>query len=518
MKNDAGYHSLRLDQVISYHAEANPDGEALIYAREAGSLHTLTWRNLDRWADAFARTLYEAGVSPGARCAVMLNDEMACVAAIYGAWRAGCVVVPIDTQWGRATISGVLRHADVHAIAGCEADARSADGILASGGVSIVPFCEAPSQDVEAVRWEGSTEQPAMIAFTSGSTAEPKGVMLRHRHLRAAYDNARRDMDLAEPRRFGCVYRLSGLGVFGSCFLLAHECGAAAVVMRELSLETARDFWHDVDRLQIDFIYLVPALIQIINRLSLPPGPGAHRPLLMTGAAPIVREAHAELQSRFGVVALNAYGLTEASFAVFFGLRDDDGRGTVSIGPARSVEARLVGNDGETIAGPGRGHMQFRGSTLTEGYFRNAEATEALFEDGWLVTGDIADRDAAGNYYIVGRQKDVVIRGGFNIYLQEVDEVLMSHKSVVTACSVGLSDPVSGEDIYALVKLKDDPDVPSETDLLSWCKAQLGKARAPRRILMSSEDLPRNGAGKIVRREAREIIVKRLSSLEAYRT
>jgi acyl-CoA synthetase (AMP-forming)/AMP-acid ligase II len=503
--------SLRLEEIIRHHAETDAESTALLYAREPFAGVRVSFGELDRWADAFAWQLRAAGLPPGGRVAVILKDDPACIAAIYGVLRAGGVFIPVDPRWGITSIMSILRHADIDLLAaGGAAEVFDQMGVDRGYESRFLPFCPAPAGPVERLPSPGTVDDLAMIAFTSGTTSGPKGVMLRHRHLRAAYAACRRDLELTEPRAFGCILRLSGLGVLGTGYLLAHDCGAAAVVLPELTLETARGFWTEAARHRIDFIYLVPALVQIVNRLAEPPAPGSHLPLVMVGAAPITPEAMSTLQTRFGARMFNCYGLTEASFAVFFGQRTKEGFGTTSIGPARGVEARLLDPSGRTIEGPGTGLLQFRGPMLSEGYWRNPEATSALFDDGWLVTGDIAERDAEGNYFIRGRQKDVVIRGGFNIHLQEVDEALLNHPAVLGACSVGVPDRIAGEDVYALVKLKEDSSALREAELLEWCRKHLGEGRSPRRIVFSEDDIPRNGAGKVVRREALAKVVGHL--------
>ncbi len=503
--------SLRLEEILRLRAKADPDGAALVYARVPFAGTTVSWGELDRWTDAFAQALRGAGVRAGDRIALVLTDDPACIAAIYGTLRAGGVVIPIDPRWGIAAIARILQHAEIHRLV-----AKSASEAFAQLGLDrayepcFVPFSAAPVEPVEAMPAAGSVDDLAMIAFTSGTTSGPKGVMLRHRHLHAAYASCTESLDLRAARRFGCILRLSGLGVLGTGYLLAHYCGATSVVLPELTLPTAHEFWTETARHEIDFIYLVPALVQLLNKLAVPARPGAHLPLVMVGAAPITPEAHETFQTRFGTRMFNCYGLTEASFAVFFGQARPDGFGTTSIGQARGVEARLLDANGRVIEGAGSGHLQFRGPMLSDGYWRNAEATRELFDDGWLVTGDLAERDDGGHYFIRGRLKDVVIRGGFNIHLQEVDEALLSHPAVLGACSVGAPDKISGEEVYALVKLKDDGTPLREAELLAWCRKRLGDGRAPRRIVYASTDIPRNGAGKVARRDALATIADRL--------
>jgi long-chain acyl-CoA synthetase len=503
--------TMRFDEIVRLRAQTTPEAAAVVYARAPFDGTIVRWSELDRWTDAFARTLHRAGVVSGDRVALVLKDDPACLAAIYGTLRAGAVVIPIDPRWGIGAIARILQHAEIHClVADRAATAFDQLGLDRGYEPGFVGFCAAPAGPVERMPVAGTVDDLAMIAFTSGTTSGPKGVVLRHRHLLEAYASCTRCLDLTAVRTFGCTLRLSGLGVLGTGYLLAHFCGATAVVLPELTLETAREFWAICARHQIDFLYLVPALIQLMTKLTQPLPPGAHLPLVMVGAAPIAPEAHEAFQVRFGARMFNCYGLTEAAFAVFFGQQRPDGFGTASIGRPRGIEARLIDGDGcvvETAAGAGL--LQFRGPMLSEGYWRHPEATREMFVDGWLVTGDLAERDADGHYFIRGRQKDVVIRGGFNIHLQEVDEALLAHPQVIGACAVGAPDKYAGEEVYALVKLKHDGAL-REAELLAWCKQRLGDGRSPRRIVYSTAEIPRNGAGKVIRRAALDQIAAHL--------
>ncbi|HEU4727011.1 MAG TPA: class I adenylate-forming enzyme family protein [Kofleriaceae bacterium] len=508
--------SLTLDEVLRQWAAHQPDAPALIYAREPSAGRTCTFAELDRLADAFASALIDAGVAPGARVAVILSDEPACLGAVYGILRAGAIVVPIDSAWGPISIASTLVHAGPVVVTAATGDALHECG-LDEYAARFLPFtiegrgsiAEDGSRGRDGitplavpVASRATDSDVAMLAFTSGTTSRPKGVVIRHRHFRAAYRAGAELLGLRRTRRFGCMFRLSGLGILGMNYFLAHEVGAATVVLPEFSLATVKTFWADARRHAVEYVYLVPAVVQIMNKVAEPLPHGEHAPamLCVTAAAPISRQNHAEFQERFGVPLRNAYGLTEASFAVFFGKTNVDGTASRSIGKAIAVQARLLGDDGREIDGPGVGALELRGPMVTDGYWQDPEATEKLMHDGWLRTGDIAERDEDGNFQICGRIKDVVIRGGFNIHLTEVEEALLAHPEVAGACAVGLPDPLTGEELYAMVQLaRVAPDAQADVQTIErWARARLGQTRAPRRIFVSDE-LPRNGAGKIVR-------------------
>jgi acyl-CoA synthetase (AMP-forming)/AMP-acid ligase II len=487
---------LKLDEVLRLRAESEPDAPALIYAREPHVGQVCTWGELDGLADAFAVRLLQRGAGAGERVAIILTDSAACIAAVYGILRIGAIVVPIDSAWGPVSIRSTLVHSSPVLLAAAETEALNECG-LHDFGPQLVTFCDQPGTERIAAR--GDVDDVAMLAFTSGTTSQPKGVAIRHRHFRAAYRAGADLLELRTVARFGCIFRLSGLGILGMHYFLAHEVGAATVVLPEFSLGTAKLFFSETQRHAIEFVYLVPAVVQIMNKVAAPPvrDLAAATPLrCVTAAAPISRQVHAEFQERFGVPLRNAYGLTEASFAVFFGEPAAGGLASPSIGQAIAVQARLVSSGGAVVTGAGNGELQIRGPMVSDGYWDNREATGSLFQDGWLRTGDLAERDAEGRYQIRGRIKDVVIRGGFNIHLAEVEETLFEHPEVCGACAVGMADAFTGEELYAAVQLSSAAgDVHT---IERWARARLGQGRAPRRIFVVPE-LPRNGAGKVVR-------------------
>jgi len=498
-----------LDAVLRLRALATPDEPVLLYTRRPLARRSVSWAALDRWADQVARELHGLGFVPGARCALPLRDEPACLASMYGALRASGVVIPIDLAWGDAAIENVLRHADVDWIVGGKQDLQSR-AVFANSlpPRRVVRFAALREGAVAPVDPKHGPEDLALIAFTSGTTSGPKGVMLTHRNLRAAYTAAHRHLDLGARRRFGCAFRLSGLGILGMNYLFAHECGAATVVLPELTPATAPGFWANVQRERIDFLYLVPPVVRALNRLARRPADRHPALLVVSSAAPISQAAMEEFQDRFDVPLRNVYGLTEASFAVFFGVLDCAGRGTVSIGPARSLEARIVDRNDRPIEGPAEGQLEIRGPTVSMGYWKNSRATAEIFHDGWLRTGDVAFRDGAGFFFIRGRSKEVVIRGGFSIHLAEVDEALLAHPSVLEAAAVPVEDRLYGEGLLACVRVADSGD-PSIADvLLRWARVRLGPSRAPRRIVVTEEPLPRTSTGKVVRSQVWEIILR----------
>jgi long-chain acyl-CoA synthetase len=214
-------------------------------------------------------------------------------------------------------------------------------------------------------------------------------------------------------------------------------------------------------------------------------------------------EVMKSFDSRFGVDILEGYGLSETS-PVAAQNRVDLPKRAGSIGlPLRGVEFRLVDEAGSVVeAARTRGELEIRGPIVMKGYYRNPEATAAAISEGWFRTGDIAERDEDGFYYIVDRKKDMVLRGGYSVYPREVEEVLYRHPAVSEAAVIGVPDERLGEELKAFVVLKPGMD-PAPAALVEFCRAHLAAYKYPR-IIELVEQLPRGPTGKLLRRTLRE--------------
>ncbi|WP_083917949.1 class I adenylate-forming enzyme family protein [Nocardiopsis xinjiangensis] len=468
-------------------ARRSPDRTALSFHRPPHDGTVMTWRDLvDRSAE-IAEDLAAAGVARGGRCAVVMADHPDLLPTVLAVWRAEAVVVPIDGHWGTDTLRSVLALSD----AGFVVDAEQ--------GTCV----ENPD-----ARGDGPALSPdtAMISYTSGSTSDPKGVVLTHGQLRHAYEaggRALRELLGYSPSRFGVSMRMSGLGILGMNYLWPAVMGIPVAVLPELTLMSANRYWSDLRAHGVEATYLVPALVELLNRAApdetTEEGRETGTVACLSGGAPLSPTALGLFQDRFRAVLLNVYGMTEVSFAAFFGDLDVNGRGTLSIGRPATVDARLRGIEG-LVHGAGEGELELRGPAMSCGYYDNPSATEELLHDGWVRSGDLARRDSEGRYWISGRRKDVVLKGGFTVYLHEVEEVAGLMPGVLESAAVRLDLP-TGEDIGLIVR--SDPAaqlIPG--DLQRALAEKLGRQRAPRRVAVTSEALPRLGQEKINRREA----------------
>jgi long-chain acyl-CoA synthetase len=223
----------------------------------------------------------------------------------------------------------------------------------------------------------------------------------------------------------------------------------------------------------------------------------------VSGGAPIPGEALREFEEKFGIVILEGYGLSETASTATFNASAEE-RKVLSIGkPIWGVEIRLIDDDGNEVpVGEGNvGEIVIRGHNVMKGYYQNPEATAEAFRDGWFHTGDLAYRDEDGYLFIVDRKKDLIIRGGYNVYPREVEEVLYGHGSIAEAAVIGKPDERLGEEVVAFVTVKNGADVSAES-IVAYTRERLAAYKYPRDVRIV-DSLPMGPTGKILKKELR---------------
>lgn len=468
-------------------AQECPHEAALIVEREPFVGIRKTWADLIQRSDEIAVRLRIAGACPGARCAISLMDHPDTLPVLLALWREDCTAVLIDRAWGPARRQRVVDH---------------------SGATMTVTF----DHGLDIVSLNTSTQTytrhplpdgTAMLGYTSGSTGDPKGIAFTHQKLSLAMQAASAAMVSLRgnaPRRIACSMRLSGSGVLNLHYIWAVFSSAAVVVLPELTFDTARDYWSRIEEHGIEQTFLVPTLIELLNHVAAPRLGHVPPPICLTGSAPLSSRTQDRFQRRFGAPLFNAYGLSETMCASFFGSGDSSGLATNAIGVPWLLEARLKDAEKGIVSGEGKGELELAGPTLFDGYFGNHDATTAAFDGRWFRTGDVARRDQYGRYTLVGRTKDVVMKGGYSVYLNEVEEAALDVSGVLEAAAVPLKTPLGGEDLGLIVRV--DPQVVIEAhDILQRVRTDLGPSRAPSRVFSVSYRLPRTGQDKLDRKQ-----------------
>lgn len=492
-------------------AERNVERFGSYPAMVFGQVERTNVEALDR-ARRLAGALRELGIGPGDRVAVMLPNSLD-VGTAYGAiLRCGGVVVPLVFLLAAQEVA--------HIVADCRPRAliTSNDFMLTvSTALEALPDdvdrphlilvgdATEDASSLEQLVAEGSPldihergpDDVAVISYTSGTTGRPKGVMLTHANLLFQAENSAS----VAPLRDGDVSL--------ACLPLAHLFGLGATLVSQLfkvygvvlDWFTPAGVFDAVDRHRITSTALVPTMVSMMLT-----DPGfadvdwSSLRYVVIGAAPLPTEVAREFEERTGARVLQGYGLTETSPAVSLQRLEDPSNGSAGR-PMPNVDVEIRDDEGMLLQPGEHGQIWVRGPNVMKGYYGMPEETAAVLVDGWFATGDVGMLDADGFLYITDRVKDLIIRGGFNVYPSDVEDALHRHAAVAEAAVVGVPDATMGEEVKAFVVLRPDAAVTDE-ELLAHCREHLARYKTPRWVEIV-DALPKNPIGKIMRKELR---------------
>jgi long-chain acyl-CoA synthetase len=485
----------------------------------------LDYADLDALANQVANLLVSRGIQPGDKVALSCPNLPQFPAVYYGILKAGAVVVPLNVLLKRREVAYHLQDADVKAYLCFQGTPELPMGEEGWAGFKEAVDCErfflitaAPGVDspIEGAETLGvalaghpttfdtvvtAETDTAVILYTSGTAGQPKGAELSHSNLLL---NA-----LTCNRQFGVTgheVHLIALPLFHS-FGSTVQMNAGLAVGATLMLLPRFDAKQAGELLQkekVTFFAGVPtmywgllgALTDDIDVDLI----AANMRVAISGGAALPVEILMQFKDRFHVQILEGYGLSETSPLATFADPDRAPRpGSIGV-PIWGVECKLIDDDWNTLEGTDAiGEIAIRGHNVMKGYYNRPEATAEVLRDGWFRTGDLARRDQDGFYYIVDRAKDMIIRGGFNVYAREIEEVLMSHGDASLAAVIGVPHDSHGEEVKAFVILNKDASI-TEDELLAWGKDQMAAYKYPRIVEFVSA-LPMTSTGKILKRE-----------------
>jgi len=463
-----------VDVMLAERAAATPERVAI----ESGG-RAWTYAELDACSDELA-----ASISPGSRVSTLTGNTAEHVALFFACAKAAAILHPISWRLAPPEIAYQLDDADPALFLVEDEHRALADAALELATVQPAP--ELPSRGARS--GVPRPDDPLLLIYTSGTTGKPKGALLTHANcfwtnlsLDLATGLTGEDVVLQVLPQFHC-------GGWNVQPLLAWWKGARVLIERTFDAARALDL---IERRRVTTMMAVPA-----NYLFMAEDPRfadadlSSLRLAVVGGAPMP-VALLEAWAARGVDVVQGYGLTEAAPNVLCLPPEHARRKAGSAGrPYPYVECRLS-EEGELLV---------RGPNVFAGYWRNAEATAAAFRNGWLATGDLAERDADGDYWIRGRVKDLVVSGGENVYPAEIEAVLHEHPGVVEAAVVGVPDARWGEACAAFVVVREPL---SEEELRAHCRERLARFKVPKTFRVVDE-LPRNSLGKVVKSELLE--------------
>src|SRR6201995_2498955 len=446
----------------------------------------MTYRALDEASARVAGLLHERGLKPGDRVGIMMPNVAEVPVVYYGVLRAGGVVVPMNPLLKAREVAYYLGDSGAGLIFAWHAFADQARGgaeqaeaeSIVVDGDSFPDLLASVEPDFEVA--DAGDEDTAVILYTSGTTGHPKGAELTHGNLRSNTDVTRTDIVQAGPDDviFGGLPLFHGFGQTGA-LNVSVAAGACLTLLPRFDAEHALRIIADH---KVTVFEGVPTMyVALIHQPDRADHDTSSLRTCISGGAALPVEVLRGFEEAFGVPVLEGYGLSETSPVASFNLPGRE-RKPGSIGtPIPGVELRLVDGSDHEVAPGEVGEIAIRGPNVMKGYWQRPEATAEALRDGWFHTGDLARVDEDGYFFIVDRKKDLIIRGGYNVYPREIEEVLYEHPAVREAAVIGIPHDELGEEVAAAVALKEGEQL-SADDLQAYVKAQVAAYKYPRTI------------------------------------
>jgi long-chain acyl-CoA synthetase len=467
----------------------------------------LTFAGLQRASVRLAEFLASRGIGPGERVATLMPNGFQAARLFIGIMYAGRVATPLNLLAQPSQLEYVLAHCDARLVFVAPGERERLATAAARAGrpielISVDPDGEdfivsAPAAAGGLAPCAGGDD--ALMMYTSGTTGVPKGVVLTQRNVIAGGRNVAQAHTLGERDRVLAVlplYHINGQIVTAAATLVH---GGSLVMPRRFS---AGEFWSLACAHDCTWINVVPTIVSYLLAGPDPRAAGldlARIRFCRSASAPLPPELHRAFEERFGIGIIETMGLTETAAPVFTNPLDPAKRRIGSPGQAFGNEAKVIDpSTGRDLPDDEAGEIMIRGANVMKEYYKSPEATAKTLEpDGWLHTGDLGRRDGDGFYFITGRLKELIIKGGENIAPREIDEALFRHPAVLEAAAVGMPDPHYGQEILAAVVLKPGMDA-SEAELRAFCEIELGRYKTPKAIRFVRE-LPKGPSGKVQR-------------------
>jgi acyl-CoA synthetase (AMP-forming)/AMP-acid ligase II len=493
--------------VISKGATEHPDKLFLTIA-EGG--RQLSWAQLEARCGEIGTLLDQKNIAPGATVSFLLDNGYWSTLLLLGVMYSGRVVLALNALSGKESLSYVINHSDAKLLFINDAYQQQYSGVISSLDAPL-PIIETdeelgPSLSLSVQIKQNSPEitaqDIALLMYTSGTTGRPKGVLLSHKSVLAGGCNTADAHQLSNRDIGMCVLPLYHINAQMVSVMGALVSYSQLVMARKFS---ARQFWHAMARYNCTWFSIVPTIISYLIEHD---AQGVDEPTMQkirqnvrfgrSASAALSPAKHQQFEQRFGIHIIETMGLTETAAQILSNPMPPEEIKYGSPGIAVGNEARIIDEAGGESESGVIGELMIRGDNVMNGYYKNEAATkETLEPDGWLHTGDLAYRDEEGFFFITGRLKELIIKGGENIAPREIDDILYRHPAVLEAAAFGVEDEHYGQEIMACVALCPGMQA-TEKELLELCVENLGQYKAPKRVLIR-DTLPKGPSGKIQR-------------------
>lgn len=512
---------LNLSVILEDSARRFPDKEAFVF----NDSH-FTYRQINSAASQVAHGLRAAGIHPGDKVALSCLNVPYFPIVYFGILKAGAVVVPLSVLLKRNEIAYHLNDSGAKAYFCFEGTPElpmgqeGLAGFLAAAHcssffvITAVPQMESPFAEAKTLgqlmhghlseynAHPTKADDTALIVYTSGTTGKPKGAELTHSNLML---NAILSADLLKATSDDRLLIVLPLfHIFGMTVLMNAGIyrGASHILLPRFEAKTVLGllFKHDITVFAgVPTMYW--GLLQVTDSNIRPEDIAQSLRLCVSGGASLPVEVLKQFEQRYQVPIIEGYGMSEGSPVVTFN-HVDQRRKPGSIGtPVWGVEVMIADGNDQPLPPGEKGQLLYRGHNVMKGYFNRPEINAEVLKGGWMHSGDIAYVDEEGFYFIVDRTKDMIIRGGLNVYPREVEEIMMEHPAISMVAVIGVPHEQHGEEIKACVVLHGG-SVASEEEIIGWTKARIAAYKYPR-IIEFMDQLPMSATGKILKKELR---------------
>lgn len=482
-------------------AENRPD-KVFLYFHDL----EVTYRQLDEITNRLANGLTRLGIRKGEKICLLLSNRPEFVYVFLGGPKVGAVLVPINIRLKAEEVQYIVENSDATVIVTEDAflpliqairpTCPKIQHVVVIGEPErqeVIPFSrllEAPASEPPV---EILPQDEMGIIYTSGTTGKPKGVVLTHENY---YVNSQQGVMVSRmgpDERAMCILPLFHVNGQVVTILMPLQAGGSLILTEGFSPKT---FFHHITRYRATTFSGVPTVYSILLH-----APEAEHydlsglRMCICGAAPMPVEVLTRFEKKFNTKIIEGYGLSEGTCASTLNPIEGERKiGSVGV-PLPGQEIKIV-DDHDRELPPGQvGEVLIRGRNVMKGYYKNPEATAEALRGGWLHTGDLGYRDEDGFLYLVGRKKEMIIRGGVNIYPKEIEEVFYRHPKVKEAAVIGLPDEIWGEEVACCLILKEG-ETWTEEDVIAYCQEHLADFKCPRKVFFV-EAFPKTATGKI---------------------
>ena len=491
-------------ELIDRMAEVRPEAHFLMCPETD---RAVTFLCLKERSEVLFTQLQRWGLERGDKVAFLMDNSLFTAQLFLGVMYGGLVSVPLNVRAGASQLSYMVEHCDAKVVFVDEEHAALMTEVMTQvrRPVRVIP-CDADGlatmNDTTLPRTGTAVPSPedvALLMYTSGSTGHPKAAVHTHRTILAGGRNSVAAHQLTAADRSLLVLPLYHINAECVTLIPTLLSGGSVVVPRRFSIS---HFWDWLDSYECTWSAIVPTIVSQLLDWRDPSadqrGPAFQRiRFLRSSSAPLAPSLHREFLAKFPLLLIQAMGSSEGGNIFSNPLPPGENK-IGSPGLPWGFQVKIVDRNGVDLPAGEPGEMLIRGEALTSAYYKEPEATAAAFDaEGWLHTGDLAYRDADGYFFVVGRSKELIIKGGVNIAPRQIDDVLESHPAVLEAAAVGVPDRHLGEDVVAFVVLRAGVEC-DERGLLSFCESHLGHFKTPTRIHFA-EDLPKGPSGKVQR-------------------